>query len=178
MRAEQDIKIKLLTYAPALIFARSREKLARGNVVFKPAVINTYRQVDILCLQLVQRRFRRGKGIAYIYSGEVIGRLPMVYIMCYNTGQPDAQSVFKCYDGRFLNSAYALNICAQALCAQRVQKPFNLGLAVVEVVIAKRDEIISAEIQQSSRYAVAVAVLAVQPVGEGAALKRIPAVDD
>ena len=64
----------------------------------------------VMRLQLVQRRFRRGKGIAYFYSEEVVGRLPMVYIMRYNTGQPDAQSVFKCYDGRFLNSAYALNI--------------------------------------------------------------------
>ena len=178
VRAEQNIKIKLLTSAPALIFARGREKLARGNVVFKPAVINTYRQVDILRLQLVQRRFRRGKGIAYFYSEEVVGRLPMVYIMRYNTGQPDAQSVFKCYDGRFLNSAYALNICAQALCAQRAQKPFDFRFAVVEVVIPKRDEIVSAEIQQLGRDAVADAALAVQPVGKGAALKRIPAVDD
>ena len=152
--------------------------LARGNVVFKAAVINAYRQVDILRLQLVQRRFRRGKSIAYFYSEEVIGRLPMVYIMRYDTGQPDAQSVFERYDGCFFNAAYALNVCAQALRAQRAQKPFNFRLAVVEVVIPKRDEIVSAEIQQLGRDAVAAAALAVQPVSEGAALKRVPAVDD
>ena len=98
--------------------------------------------------------------------------------MRYDTGQPNAQSVFKRYDGCFFNAAYALNICAQALCAQRAKKAFDFRFAVVEVVIPKRDEIISAEIQQPGRYAVATAVLAVQPVGEGAALKRVPTVND
>ena len=102
----------------------------------------------------------------------------MVYIMRYNTGQPDAQAVFERYDGRFFNAAYALNICAQALCAQRAKKAFDFRFAVVEVVVAERDEIVSAEIQQLGRDAVAAAALAVQPVSEGAALKRVPAVND
>ena len=51
-------------------------------------------------------------------------------------------------------------------------------LAVVKIVIAEGDEVIAAEVQKPCRDTVPVTALTVEIIGQGAALKDIPAVDD
>ena len=135
-------------------------------------------QVCLLRAQLLQRRRRGFKRVGDRQPGDVFRLFPLGDEVGGHAGKADAQPVSERDDRGLFHAVQPLHVGTETAGPQRVEISLQFFDPVVEIVIAERDKVVSAQIQQCGRDQAALPAAAVKPIGERAALERVAAVDD
>ena len=176
---EEYIEIQFLTQPPGLIFRGIREGETGGNVVLKPAVIDTDGEIDPGGPELFECFAGGLNRIGDLDAGEMFRLFPYRDERGRDAGEADTEPVFQRDDGGALYLRQAMDIGAEAAGVEAVEITLQNFTAVVEVVVPQGDKLITGEVHKlcgNKRSAGGTALL--QPVSEGAALQDIASVDD
>ena len=111
---EKDIKSKLFTDAPALVFVTFRQNGPSCHITLKSAVVDAHRDIRSLRSQFFQRRRCGGKSVTHDHTLQILRRLPFLHVMAGNARKPDAKPVFQRGDGSFPHAPDPIQIGAEA----------------------------------------------------------------
>ena len=176
---EKNIEVQLLTHPPGLILRCIGEGASGGNVVFKAAVIDTDRELGPGGPELFERFAGGIHGIGDLDPREMFRLFPYRDERSRDAGEADTQTVFQCDDGGALDLRQSVNIGTEAAGVETVEVALQNFTTVVEIVVSQGDKLITGEVHEfcGNKGSVFRSAL-LQPVGEGAALKDVAAVDD
>ena len=175
---QQNVKIQLPANPVGLIFAGVREKLSGGQIIFKPAVVNADRDVHIGLFQFFQRGRRGGESLVNLDAFQILRLLPQVDKVGGDAGNAHAQAVFQHDHGNSLHAGHTLHVGADTACVQMAEVAFQRLTAKIKIMVADGDKLVARQIHHPGGYLRALHRVPAEPVGKGASLQDIAAVQN
>ena len=175
---KQDIKIELLTDAVGDIFVGGGKHPAGGKIPLEPTVIDAEVEVGFAA-ELFQCRGGCWNGIGDGDAGKMLRPFPNVHIVGDDADDTDAQTVFQRMDAsrKAHPGAVPADILTDAAGSQGVQVAFQVGHAVVKIVVAQCDIIVAAAVHHLGKGGGILQGIVAEGPQRGA-LQQVAAIND